>query len=390
MATKNITILVFLILYAQNRNSSSLDKRSDLPANPMSNVNSCETDSSIVSNSTSLLQIPVETAKVSSHPYQEIPAPNMNYFLYEFRLPHPNLVAELVGVGSKCFGRAVQTIGLLFSKPLAEVVSTIDFVACKHLLSQSSETSVPLFTNSLLNASSKLSAKYGVIPYRQVPLDQVDPSSWSGLLLRSEIASQVDVGLMVCAGPDPHSPDSIECYRLSRHPQMARACRTKSKFQINPITYKSRDCRVHPLSAWLWFTLTLVPAVLYQVNRALCCVELAQHLGRLVHCAIPIRYPVLIPDRLDAPKCMLSELRTACDQDHKAAGFLMWPTLTKPWSQSNRHNELIEVGNLLEATTTLGADDIVNLERLELWGDSFLKLMSTLIVYQQCSTDASE
>ncbi|TPP64554.1 hypothetical protein FGIG_07067 [Fasciola gigantica] len=429
-----------------------------------------------------VIRQPVQSARKLSCPYQNVPCAEELFYLYEFRLPHPEMLANLVGVAPECFDSPKRTIGLLFSKLVSEDAnvcriplylthgmarayiqltrefmlsaeefrlvlsthqvlcdllcegitrdlysvtesdpnlensplidqfmydpknalvcallcivqwpsSTLDFEASRCLLSASFGTKIPIFSKSFSATSPKLIPHHDIIPFRRTPLDEIDSSFWRGRLLRSITMASCDLGLLACAGPDSRSPTSVQCFRLSRHFQAARAHGSRTLKQPTAVINKSSTCSVHPLSAWLWFNLTLIPVVLYQLNRALCSVELGQLLRKLVPCSIRVRYPIPIPDRLDAPKCMLSSLRVPVEQDRLAASSNLWPTLEKPKPDIIRPTNQAEVSNLMVATTTLGADDMVNLERLEFWGDSFIKLMGTLIVYNQLPQTASE
>lgn len=273
---------------------------------------------------------------------------------------------------------------------LLNSASTVDFEASRHLLSMAPDNEIPIFPKSVSNVLPKFTPCCDIIPFRRTPLDQIQPSCWRGLLLHSTTMSAHDLGLFACAGPAPASLEEVECFRLSRHLQAARAHNSKTSTRRSPLTYKASTCHVHPLSAWLWFNLTLIPVVLYQLNRALCAVELSQSLSKLTPCTIVKHFPVRIPDRIDAPKCMLSAFRVPSELDREAASSILWPTGVSPKPDRILGDTEIDAGKLLVATTTLGADDVVNLERLEFLGDSFIKLMGTLFVYSHLPPTASE
>ncbi|VDP91018.1 unnamed protein product [Echinostoma caproni] len=202
------------------------------------------------------------------------------------------------------------------------------------------------------------------------------------------------------------------CFRLTRHQNAAQvaAGSRKDKHDVDDklSLYLADTCAVHPLSAWLWFLLSTVPLVLYQLSRGLMAAQFSTELtqilikqdsenvddenriapGTLIQCTI------IMPDRLDSPHCMLSHQSHFTPIDLKVDRHT-----SAEWCRSD---ELAMCDltassrlapnpyHLLEATTLLGAHDAVNLERLELLGDSLLQLIGTLDVYSSASVDANE
>ncbi|CAL8107677.1 unnamed protein product [Calicophoron daubneyi] len=196
-------------------------------------------------------------------------------------------------------------------------------------------------------------------------------------------------------------------YRLTRHQNAAQvtagmrnAKRSASdKFEL----YLADGCSLHPLSSWMWFLMCTIPLVTYQLMRSLSAVQLHEKLSRELEDSVcgsnksegfcgsgpPT---VLIPDRVDAPKCMLSDVNHFTQFDLE---------VDKTTSPEDVHLDTVarvtNVGNicphpsdLLEATTLLAARDAVNLERLELLGDSLLQLIGTLTVYSNSPSLADE
>ncbi|CAH8558190.1 unnamed protein product [Dicrocoelium dendriticum] len=199
---------------------------------------------------------------------------------------------------------------------------------------------------------------------------------------------------------DPRLPLAT-CFRLTRHQNAAQAVAGMRKDKrLRPrgpcALYLADACAVHPLSAWLWFLMSVLPVVMYQLTRAVAAVELSDLLVSALRDPSAIRpttaHTVLLPDRIDKPRCMLSELNEFTDvdfevQESTSLDDLMLDDRACPVIIDERASR---PADLLEATTLLASRDAVNLERLELLGDSFLQLIGTLSVYSGSSASADE
>ncbi|TGZ48236.1 hypothetical protein CRM22_010983 [Opisthorchis felineus] len=246
----------------------------------------------------------------------------------------------------------------------------------------------------------------GIISAYPCVLSSLPPNVCHGRLVRPRSLPKHDFGLfVVCDGISASCPtkqggkDTVSCYRLSRH---LNACRVNSGLSEKtssrkPINFRISDCFVHPLSAWLWFSLTLIPPILYQTNRALLsaefCVKLAQFVTPSATNCWSVVGPltVLVPDRLDAPNGMLRQLYHFTVNDTQAEASNAGQNWDKKVvTKLPTSYPIPGPRELLEATTLLGAADSVTLERLEFIGDSLLQLITTLQVYQNSSLQADE
>ncbi|KER20117.1 hypothetical protein T265_11264 [Opisthorchis viverrini] len=246
----------------------------------------------------------------------------------------------------------------------------------------------------------------GIISAYPCVLSSLPPNMCHGRLVRPRSLPKHDSGLfVVCDRINASCPtkqrdrDTVSCYRLSRH---LNACRVNSGLSEKtssrmPIDFRTSDCFVHPLPAWLWFSLTLIPPILYQTNRALLSVEFCVKLTQFVtlsaaNCwSVVSPLTVLVPDRLDAPNGMLRQLYHSTANDKQAESSNAgqhWDK--KVVTKLPASYPIPGPTELLEATTLLRAADSVNLERLEFIGDSFLQLITTLQVYQNSSLQADE
>ncbi|GAA50766.1 dicer-like protein 1 [Clonorchis sinensis] len=246
----------------------------------------------------------------------------------------------------------------------------------------------------------------GIISAYPCVLSSLPPSMYHGRLVRPRSLPKHDLGLfVVCDSISASCPtkqgdkNTVSCYRISRH---LNACRVNSGLSEKtsswkPINFRISDCFVHPLPAWLWFSLTLIPPILYQTNRALLsaefCVKLAQFVTpSATNCwSVVSPLTVLVPDRLDAPNGMLRQLYHSTVNDKQAEASNTGQNWDKKVATKLPTSYPIPgPTELLKATTLLGAADSVNLERLEFIGDSLLQLITTLQVYQNSSLQADE
>ncbi|KAF6775029.1 hypothetical protein AHF37_05657 [Paragonimus kellicotti] len=198
------------------------------------------------------------------------------------------------------------------------------------------------------------------------------------------------------------------CFRLTRHQNAAQVVagmrkNEKASLDRSMALYLPDACFVHPLSAWLWFLLSIVPVVLYQTTRALSALQLFKVISRGLLCqTFPTSlddehgdrtdYTVLLPDRVDASWCMLSDINHTTDMDMQVQECT--PADDRLLDEKARSvvatTHCPHPNELLEPTTLLAARDAVNLERLELLGDSLLQLIGTLTVYGSASDKADE
>ncbi|KER20115.1 hypothetical protein T265_11263 [Opisthorchis viverrini] len=206
-----------------------------------------------------------------------------------------------------------------------------------------------------------------------------------------------------------HNLPLVGCHRLTRHQNAAQVTAGMRKNNsIEPaddkeFSYLADGCILHPLSAWLWFQMSIIPMIVYQMTRALSALQLFTVLSHELGYSCPppsqstqspssVDPTVLLPDRLDSPKCMLSDLQRSTAADVTAEeNFEDEYLLTDEASRRVEPSKHVpNPADLLESLTLLGARDAVNLERLELLGDSVLQLISTLTVYSGSHEDADE
>ncbi|CAL8107634.1 unnamed protein product [Calicophoron daubneyi] len=234
----------------------------------------------------------------------------------------------------------------------------------------------------------------GVVSAYPVKLNQLSQHHWKGRLVRPLTLPQVDLGVFACSSPCGNL--KVKCYRLTRHLNAAQvdagSTPSEKTSGLKALEFEAKDCVVYPLSAWLWFVLSLVPVITYQITRALLSLEMAQSFAsHLTSVSSVPSCTVLLPDRLDAPKCMLRHLR-CCTKSDKTADE---KDILKVWDESVSsdifyHLEIPQPRDLIQATTFLGANDAVNLERLEFLGDASLELFATLNVFENLPEDADE
>ncbi|KAL7056145.1 hypothetical protein AAHC03_021158 [Spirometra sp. Aus1] len=181
-------------------------------------------------------------------------------------------------------------------------------------------------------------------------------------------------------------------------------------------------CILHPLNAWLWLTLCLTPTVLYQVTRCLSACELANLLTCRLYdrptaaadnTELPFGLPegdFLMPDSGSVSLTAIPPLQRYFDnlprenrqifdkfETLEEESALDEAILAARQTGATPSGDAVATGRfvpdpvyLLEATTTLNAVDAVNLERLELLGDSMLKFAASLLVYSSLPPSADE
>ncbi|CAH8833606.1 unnamed protein product [Trichobilharzia szidati] len=355
---------------------------------------------------------------------------------------------------------------LLFSPEKANILAlitliqlpecTIDYEAIESLVNWSLCRTNSLSSDIKNNTSGsvKIRPVRGILPSWRVTLSQIPPEDWVGLLVRpihlpdndpgmfsiSEVCSETPVSCVprylaskLCNTkndgevsamtyldfyrtkcplmrdlPIDISMPLCKTSRLTRHQNCTQvtAGLRRGKSIPRQSTFVCEGCLVHPLSSWLWFLLSTIPAVLYQMSRALLASQLSTELAAELKNPQPFcqktnpsnmtddslsPVTIFVPDRLrdanfsngDATMFDLKvdELTSREDQemDDMAAREFKGASTVCP-----------QPSDLIEPTTLLGARDAVNLERLEFYGDSFLHLISTLSVYGTSPQDASE
>ncbi|CAH8558183.1 unnamed protein product [Dicrocoelium dendriticum] len=242
----------------------------------------------------------------------------------------------------------------------------------------------------------------GVVSAYPCKLSEIHPSHWPGLIVRPSCLPPADVGLFVSSeaiSPARSNADwQITCYRLSRHLHASRASAgfrppntTASKKSSS--RFPSHLCSVHPLTAFLWFQLSIVPTVLYQLNRALLNAEFFTVLCELLSVR-PSKdlASVLLPDRLDSQSAegfSAIDRSAPMDRDSNRSIDHAWSKTRGIRNNLEPDHYVPSPSKILEATTFLGACAFVDLERLELLGDSVLQLISTLYVFSN-SPDSSD
>ncbi|VDO04032.1 unnamed protein product [Rodentolepis nana] len=225
-------------------------------------------------------------------------------------------------------------------------------------------------------------------------------------------------------GLDPSLPLATVT-RISRHQNAANvaagACATK-KDEIKFVEDRLPQlCVVHPLNTWLWITVCLTPIVLHQVYRCLSTMEFSNRLRELIYTCggggdggggvnawsssnPEILFPegnFLMPDRESVSPCntpLFSNCIVKVEGcgDNSPSGWRFkepCPVFTceeeedldrqvSKISQPKKDDmEVPSLASLQEAFTSVNANEAVNLERLELLGDSFLKFVSSLYIF---------
>ncbi|KAL5966311.1 Endoribonuclease Dicer [Taenia solium] len=223
-------------------------------------------------------------------------------------------------------------------------------------------------------------------------------------------------------GLDPSTP-LVAVTRISRH---RNAANVTSGVGVSGKTVIKENripqlCIVHPLNTWLWLTLCLTPTVLHQVYRCLSIGELANRLHEMLYSDDPVQFAhssssssssfnlpagsFLMPDRHSVQPVCIPSIRKYIVRDQGGSwqfkGRVVVFSLDSETSldrtvEDNRTSEVsAEVPptvGLYEAFTSVNAFEAVNLERLELLGDSFLKFAASLLLYatSPASTDEGQ
>nr|CUU99449.1 hypothetical transcript [Hymenolepis microstoma] len=220
-------------------------------------------------------------------------------------------------------------------------------------------------------------------------------------------------------GLDPSLP-LVTIMRISRHQNAANvtagACATKKDEIKRAEDRLAQLCVVHPLNTWLWLTICLTPTVLHQVYRCLSTMEFSNRLHELIYTcdgggdnewssSNPEHlFPegnFLMPDRESVPPCNTPSFSKCivkvegcgdnspsdwkfkescpvftCEEEEELDG-----EVSRISQQKNADMEVPSFAKLQEAFTSVNAFEAVNLERLELLGDSFLKFVSSLYIF---------
>nr|VZI44705.1 unnamed protein product [Spirometra erinaceieuropaei] len=220
----------------------------------------------------------------------------------------------------------------------------------------------------------------------------------------------------------------VSSIRISRHLNAAivSAGRREDSKRVHVEDRLPDMCILHPLNAWLWLTLCLTPTVLYQVTRCLSACELANLLTCRLYdrptaaaaaaadnAELPFGLPegdFFMPDRGSVSLTAIPPLQRYFDnlprenrqiydkfETLEEECALDEAVLAARRTGATPSGDAVTTGRLvpdpvylLEATTTLNAVDAVNLERLELLGDSMLKFAASLLVYSSLPPSADE
>ncbi|CAH8439071.1 unnamed protein product [Schistosoma turkestanicum] len=310
------------------------------------------------------------------------------------------------------------------------------------------------------NSSVNVKPVHGIVPKWRIRLSQIPQDNWVGLVIKpnhlpdsdpgmfsiSKISSETALSIIpetyasklgdfqnvksascltyldyytvkyqqmksISSTINPSLP-LFECMRITRHQNSTQvnAGLRKNKSLIKPSVFLSDACLVHPLSSWIWFQVSLIPTILYQMSRALLASQLFTELNYELKSSQPFSQirmnsltitndslshtTILVPDRLSAPVFSNGEQieQNVFDFEVDRATSEMDKKL-----DNEAYNESLEKfaicphpNNLIEPTTLLGARDAVDLERLEFYGDSFLHFIATLCVYGTNPQDADE
>ncbi|KAM3183257.1 hypothetical protein ACTXT7_010703 [Hymenolepis weldensis] len=235
---------------------------------------------------------------------------------------------------------------------------------------------------------------------------------------------QVKYGRVVKMVQETRELDSslplVTATRISRHLNAANimtgVCATKKDDTNRAEDRIPHLCVVHPLNTWLWITVCLTPTVLYQVYRCLSTGEFSNRLHELIYTTdgdgdkewsssnSEHLFPegnFLMPDRESVPPCNTPSfnkyiVKVEGDDENSPSGWKMKEPspvfsceeeeeLDRQVLEMSRHmNNDVEVpsfARLQEAFTTVNAFEAVNLERLEVLGDSVLKFISSLYIF---------
>ncbi|VDP80815.1 unnamed protein product [Schistosoma mattheei] len=336
---------------------------------------------------------------------------------------------------------------------------TIDYEALNALLEWSvcRDTGISTADDNL---STHVKPVHGIVPKWRIRLSQIPEDSWVGLVVKPNHLPDSDPGMFsiskvsseTASSPLPETLASklgdvqnvkgassltysdyyrikyqqmrnisftinpslplFECLRITRHQNSTQvsAGLRKNKASIKPSVFLSDACLVHPLSSWIWFQVSLIPTILYQMSRALLASQLFTELNYELKSPQPFSQirinsltlsndslshtTILVPDRLSVPVFLNGE-----PMEKNIFDFEVDETTSeidkqldnKAYSESLEKSTICpHPNNLIEPTTLLGARDAVDLERLEFYGDSFLHFISTLCVYGTNPQDADE
>nr|CAH8863520.1 unnamed protein product [Trichobilharzia regenti] len=334
---------------------------------------------------------------------------------------------------------------------------TIDYEGIKSLVNWSICRTNSLSSdikNNNTSGSVKIRPVRGILPSWPVRLSEIPREDWLGLVVRPIHVEDKDPGMFAISEVCPETPVSyvpqyvasklsntqnvgevtyLDFYRrkypvmrglpvdnsmplcrtsrLTRHQNCTQVGAGLRKGGPLPIqsAFVCEGCLVHPLSSWLWFLVSTIPAVFHQMTRALLASQLSTELASELKNPKPFcqmtnpsnmtddslsAVTVFVPDRL-------RDTDSSNGEPIKASMFDF--EVDEQTSKEDQEMDSIaasecrgvgtvcpQPSDLIEPTTLLGARDAVNLERLEFYGDSFLHLMSTLSVYHTSPQDAGE
>nr|CAH8831183.1 unnamed protein product [Trichobilharzia regenti] len=336
---------------------------------------------------------------------------------------------------------------------------TIDHKAIESLLNWSicRTNSFSSDIEDSINGSVKIKPVRGILPSWHVRLNQIPAEDWVGLVVRpihlpdsdpsmfliSEVCSETPVSCVpqylaskVCNTENVEEVSVMTYFdfykmkcplmrglaidismplckasRLTRHQSCTQVTAGLRRSESLPrqSVFVCEGCLVHPLSSWLWFLVSTIPAVLYQMTRALLASELftdlaaelknpqpccqRTHLSSMTDDSLsPVT--IFVPDRLRDADFPNGKAINATKLDFKVDKLTSEEDREMDDVAASEYKGVATVcpqpSDLIEPTTLLSARDAVNLERLEFYGDSFLHLISTLSVYGTSPQDADE
>lgn len=156
-------------------------------------------------------------------------------------------------------------------------------------------------------------------------------------------------------------------------------------------------CDIHPIPAGLWRKAVCLPSILYRLNQLLVAEELRASIARAT--GIGQEEVAGWPDmdfQTDVPQsaCLSSTQEGevefgGLDPHHGVSQEIRMPRLSKSFEfQADlQDNPGPSPGLLLEAVTSAKASDGFDLERLEVLGDSFLKLVVTIDLFSSSTSE---
>ncbi|XP_077537077.1 endoribonuclease Dicer-S-like isoform X2 [Haemaphysalis longicornis] len=158
-------------------------------------------------------------------------------------------------------------------------------------------------------------------------------------------------------------------------------------------------CDVHPVPAGLWRKAVCLPSILYRLNQLLVMEEFRASIAQAT--SVGLTEVASWPDmdfQSDVPQSVCNSLQHGpsgevefggLDPHHAVSREIRMPRLSKSFELQPelRDNPGPSPGLLLEAMTSAKAADSFDLERLEVLGDSFLKLVVTIDLFSGSTSE---